>query len=1036
MWPRAVEPQLSRPTEWRPCARLPRNGRAVGAVQCGDAAPLAKPGSECDRQAGTRDEALELLTAHPACTDTAIAALEQFHDLADLPAAYYLRAQREDRPADLLLALDASLALPPSTAHLPPALFNRALIDEALGLTDDAIAAWDEFLLRTKGTSPWASEARARRNELHDRSVHDAATKWRQTLPSLTAALLDHKEKAVEELISPFPATSLTYLENELIPHWAASRNAEELAQLRVLATAWSRRNHDPYADDVVASIESVDPKGIAALQEARRLATEFKNGEATAAYRKAAPLLGNHPLQLVARLEGLVRSSVGPEMTAPAIPQLEPIEQEARRLHYEHLVAQTIANRGYFYFNLSRAVESSSKYAAALGLYERLGDSEDAAKPRVRLLGEINELGQTDRAFREAVLAMRDISFYLSTSDQHVLLGETADAAAGLGHPKVAIRYLAAAERDLRSALIQDPTHVARLRTNLAVLLRHRAKVAIRLGDSVAATADLNESERLAGKNNDPDIVRELRIGAAEVEGQKALLAHQLARAVDAFTTALEGTTKDERRTFRTSLYAQRADAYRLLGNPKASEDDLRRALRELAGEESLILSNRTTGENEEVWSPYFSRFAGTYRLLIQQLAESGREREAFAYAERARAYEPLDLILRQELVPESLRRLARKSSKLDVGSIEARLPAGTFLVEYCVLDNRTLAWVVGHGGTRMLVLPATAKDAQRWTTALQEAVRKRAEKAVNDALVPPYEPLVAQPLAAIRALNGGRAPERVVFVPDRQLQGIPFAALRNPDTKQYLIETLPVEMAGSALLYAVSLDRDRIVAAEGGRSVLLIGNPHFDRTLPAAQGLPPLLGAEDEVVQLQELYHSDARARVGDDATVPEFLALARDAAIVHVAAHTIIDAQAPSRSVLLLAPSKHHSGALEAQELLTRLKLDRTHLVLLASCRSAEGAPVGPEGVAPLVRPLIAAGVPAVIGSLWDVEDATAASLLVSFHRHYRQGSDAALALRQAQLSMLRNDNPGLRSVLAWAPFQVIGHASSPFAATRHN
>jgi len=56
-------------------------------------------------------------------------------------------------------------------------------------------------------------------------------------------------------------------------------------------------------------------------------------------------------------------------------------------------------------------------------------------------------------------------------------------------------------------------------------------------------------------------------------------------------------------------------------------------------------------------------------------------------------------------------------------------------------------------------------------------------------------------------------------------------------------------------------------------------------------------------------------------------------------------------------------------------------------------------------------------------------------VSFHRHYRQGSDAAVALQQAQIELLtnKNNNSGPRPALAWAPFQVIGHSSSPFAPT---
>ena len=106
-----------------------------------------------------------------------------------------------------------------------------------------------------------------------------------------------------------------------------------------------------------------------------------------------------------------------------------------------------------------------------------------------------------------------------------------------------------------------------------------------------------------------------------------------------------------------------------------------------------------------------------------------------------------------------------------------------------------------------------------------------------------------------------------------------------------------------------------------------------------------------------------------------------------------------------------------------------------MVLSSCSSAGGLPIGPEGVAPLVRPLIAAGVPAVIGSLWDVEDATAEPLLVSFHRHYRQGLDAADAMRSAQLEILGNTNKsGHRPALSWAPFQVIGHSTSPFGSPR--
>jgi CHAT domain-containing protein len=273
-------------------------------------------------------------------------------------------------------------------------------------------------------------------------------------------------------------------------------------------------------------------------------------------------------------------------------------------------------------------------------------------------------------------------------------------------------------------------------------------------------------------------------------------------------------------------------------------------------------------------------------------------------------------------------------------------------------------------------------------------------------------------------------------VFVPDGAMHGLPFAALQDPVTRRHLVEDVPVEIAASTALYMFSLLQDQALVPPPHPSAFLIGDPAFDTRLPLAADLKRLPHARSEVARVGELYAPYSETQTGAAASVPAFLHGAGTHTIVHVAAHALVNAQAPSRSLLLLAPSAADTGALDAEELLTQLKLDRTKLVVLSTCSSAGGLPVGPEGVAPLVRPLIAAGVPAVIGSLWDVEDATAEELMVSFHRHYRQGSDAAVAMQSAQLDLLRNKNPGLRSVFAWAPFQVIGHASSPFGITRHN
>jgi CHAT domain-containing protein len=181
--------------------------------------------------------------------------------------------------------------------------------------------------------------------------------------------------------------------------------------------------------------------------------------------------------------------------------------------------------------------------------------------------------------------------------------------------------------------------------------------------------------------------------------------------------------------------------------------------------------------------------------------------------------------------------------------------------------------------------------------------------------------------------------------------------------------------------------------------------------------------------------LYEPDAVVLVDRDATVPAFLRLARDRSIVHVAGHAVVNRRPPFGTLLLMAPSDSHNGFLYADELLRELELDRARLVVLAACSSAGGYPVGPEGLAPLVRPIVAAGVPAVVGSLWTIDDAWSQKVLLEFHRHYRNGFDAARALQLAQIHYLRNGSDAM-PVLAWAPFQIIGHAASPFPRTTDN
>jgi tetratricopeptide (TPR) repeat protein len=86
--------------------------------------------------------------------------------LSDLSAAYLARAERDNRHQDLekaLAVVDRAVKADPA---LPEALFNRALVLERLSLSDEARAAWEDYL-RIDDQSAWANEARTHLSALH-----------------------------------------------------------------------------------------------------------------------------------------------------------------------------------------------------------------------------------------------------------------------------------------------------------------------------------------------------------------------------------------------------------------------------------------------------------------------------------------------------------------------------------------------------------------------------------------------------------------------------------------------------------------------------------------------------------------------------------------------------------------------------------------------------------------------------------------------------------------------------------------------------
>jgi CHAT domain-containing protein/tetratricopeptide (TPR) repeat protein len=651
-------------------------------------------------------------------------------------------------------------------------------------------------------------------------------------------------------------------------------------------------------------------------------------------------------------------------------------------------------------------ALEYRDRYLEARTSYEtamRLAGKDASAKAAVLLRRSNNSLalGDQEAALRDAVEALALLPEVPRPWDQSRVYDSAALAMESLREFPLALQY-----RNAAVAATNKPPVSSKYQS---IALRQRADTLAAMGRPTEAIRDLNTAADLAESVANTNQRALLKMRIDEIAAQ--LLVGRSPRDAVAKLTDAIALAPAQDSSHRVILRYKRAIARRAADDP-AAEEDLREAFRILQTEALGLLESRHRGQFEELWTKYFARFEAMQRDLIVSRIGVNDVNGAFVYAEQTRAFEPMHLLLQTGAAPPGFVRI---QTVADLGPSKASLPADTVVLQYLVLADRTYVWVLTRDRLRLVPLPVAHYQIEEWANQTHDAIASGQWPLLHAAMRAAYGQLVREALSATAPRS------RIVIVPDGPMHALPFAALN--DAGGYLIERASIAIAGSTSLYLYALHRDRELAANAATSVLIVGEPGIDPRL----GLSPLPFAEAEARELKSFLYKDAETLYGTQATTRQFLAAAKNATIIHFAGHGRANPARPWTSMLFLAPEGADRGELTAWKLLTEAPdLAKTRLIVLAACDTASGDSVGPEGVAPLVRPLIAARVPAVVGTLTDVSDATAKDLLVSFHCHYRHGDDVAVALQNAQRAMLRKT----KSAGAWALFQVVGYAGSPY------
>ncbi|HYE92068.1 MAG TPA: CHAT domain-containing protein, partial [Terriglobales bacterium] len=450
-----------------------------------------------------------------------------------------------------------------------------------------------------------------------------------------------------------------------------------------------------------------------------------------------------------------------------------------------------------------------------------------------------------------------------------------------------------------------------------------------------------------------------------------------------------------------------------------------------------------------------YLDEKQGLYQLAARLALRLQRPDEAFGYAEASRARAFLDLLGNQTtlskgktgaLVDEELRlraRLAeaaalsaesddadparaqatREAAERDyrafiervrkesveqaslmsvepvtLAEIQALLPDGTTLLEYMVGPDNAIVWIVERARVKAVVLPVDRATLVTEVRAFRDAISTQAPlDQVRDRASALYQRLIAAARAEIRGT-------RLLVVPHDVLHYLPFAALRGADGR-WLVEDLAVSTLPSASVL-------KFLAGKGAGAsdkTLAVGNPDVGAGLN-------LRWAEREARLIgQRLPATTVLVRA--EATEARTKALLGQAGLVHFATHGELNETDPLASALLLTPGGGDDGRLEVRELFT-MEL-QARLVVLSACETGLGKLSRGDELVGLQRAFLYAGTPAVMTTLWKVDDRASFDLIRAFYE--KLGADGAvLALRHAQLATMKaHPHP-----FAWAAFGLSG------------
>jgi len=466
---------------------------------------------------------------------------------------------------------------------------------------------------------------------------------------------------------------------------------------------------------------------------------------------------------------------------------------------------------------------------------------------------------------------------------------------------------------------------------------------------------------------------------------------------------------------------------------------------------------------------NPQHMRFAGVPDSLIAheqqlkaQLGSLRQKLESAQYQKNKQAIQQLsnqrlDLIREYEGFIKQIEsefpdyyRLKYGDQKTDINTLQQSLPESTAMVQYFYGKKALYIFCITSNDIdvqQITDMEALQQPLSKLLKTLNdtEGIIKRPKQAKTDYFTTAHamHQMLIAPMGNF--LDGI---SRLVIVPDGKLGHLNFGLLlQDPPSPtesygalDYLIKKYSVAYAYSAQVLLQNL-------AKNSNAELAYGGfaPDYSDFGSLEEGDAPLQtmrsallrsgdyelpGAAKEVTAVAGLLKGDTWT--GKQVTENLFKQKASDYRILQLSMHALLDDSRPLRSHLLFrseGKKAEEDGRLTISEIY-HLQLD-AEMVMISACNSGLGKIQRGEGPMSLARAFTWAGCPSVVMGLWPLPDQTTEQISISFFKALKQGLPKDLALQQAKMDFLQNnDDPILAHPFFWGGLVVTGSPRAVF------